>query len=312
MARREPSWEIVRGSDQFVFCITNDCYDRDYILDFIPQSDILSIRFIRSGELEVRSNAEDGLTASEHTASLHKMISGQTYELTIDKDQLLQSVTLHFPAESIWKEIGIEPGEVSLNLQETMSLSDHPNMKYFMSSAMSEIVISMVDCNLTGNLRRNYLSVKAKELLYLFVHRAQNNLTDQDSLDSALAKHKTKIFAAREALLENPARTPSIGVISKRVGLNRTTLQKGFKSIFGLSISDYSRENLMVMARNLLDDPSMSIAEIADELGYEHHTNFTAAFKKYHGYSPSAYRSMRMREVVDASSVPNNTQTDLS
>jgi AraC family transcriptional regulator, transcriptional activator of the genes for pyochelin and ferripyochelin receptors len=292
MARRQSSWEIVRGSDRFVFCIANDCHVNDFRLDFVPDSDILSLRFIRSGELALRSSIDGDVNVSAHMASLHKMIGGHSYELGIDKDQLLQSVTLHFPAEYIWNEIGLDPNDISLNLQKYILFSDELSMNYFMSTAMSEIVISMIDCKLTGNIRRNYLSVKAKELLYLFVHRAQNNAAGSDCIDFSLLKHKSKIFAAREVILKNLASSPSINEMSREVGLNRTTLQKGFKSIFGISISDYAREKLMAMARDLLDNLTLSIAEIADDLGYEHHTNFTAAFKKYHGYSPSFYRSM--------------------
>jgi AraC-like DNA-binding protein len=46
----------------------------------------------------------------------------------------------------------------------------------------------------------------------------------------------------------------------------------------------------MVRARELLRDRSLSIAEVAEAVGYNHPTNFTAAFRRYFNQLPKQMR----------------------
>lgn len=288
--RRQPSWEVVKNSDNFACCIVNEFYVSDYELDFISESDIFSLRFVRSGELVIKSGSGMGIVASEQTASLHKMVAGHSYELLIKKDQDLQSVTLHFPVQCFWDEIDLNPLDFSAEALKPASLNDKLNAKFFMSAAMSEIVASMVDCSLTGDLRKKFLSLKSKEILYLFIDK-MFSANIGNILEKSLQKHSSKIFLARDLISKKLSCDLSVAEISKSVGLNRTTLQRVFKEIFGISISDYARDIAMSAAREYLGDLNLSVAEVADALGYEHHSNFTAAFKKYYGYSPKDYRA---------------------
>lgn len=41
---------------------------------------------------------------------------------------------------------------------------------------------------------------------------------------------------------------------------------------------------------NVFTTKDLSIGQIADEIGYKNHSNFTAAFKRTYGYSPKKIR----------------------
>lgn len=289
LAKRQPSWEIVRGGNSFAICIANDHYAEDFRLPFAPESDILSLRFVRSGELVLQS-AGGEVSVSANTACLYKAVSGEIYDLVIKKERPLQSVTFHFPAERFIEEVGLNSQDLPQTFHDILALPQTVQASLRMTGAMNEAVMSMFVCDLAGNLRRKYMIAKAVELICLLTDEIGCRVEDSRLLEHGLLKHKDRFLMAREILDEKPTRVPAVDTIAKRVGLNRTTLRKGFKVVFGVSLSNYARDQLMKIARNLLLDRKRTISEISIRLGYEHHTNFTAAFKKYHGYSPRSFR----------------------
>ena len=53
------------------------------------------------------------------------------------------------------------------------------------------------------------------------------------------------------------------------------------------------------MALNLLENPSLGIAQIAYCLGYSEVSTFNHAFRRWVGQSPRDYRLNRLREQID-------------
>ncbi|MBQ2967685.1 MAG: helix-turn-helix transcriptional regulator [Clostridia bacterium] len=72
--------------------------------------------------------------------------------------------------------------------------------------------------------------------------------------------------------------------------IGKTQLCKIFKEHVGKSPMDYFADLKTESAKKLLQEKKMSVSEISDALGYSSVHNFSRAFKKYAGYSPSAYR----------------------
>jgi AraC-like DNA-binding protein len=72
-------------------------------------------------------------------------------------------------------------------------------------------------------------------------------------------------------------------------------LKRGFQETFGTVYALVVKEQ-MKKARELLfanhTNPPRSIADIAEAVGYEHATHFTAAFKKHFGELPRNLRTL--------------------
>jgi two-component system response regulator YesN len=70
-----------------------------------------------------------------------------------------------------------------------------------------------------------------------------------------------------------------------------------FRSIFkqqvGESFVEYLTGMRMAQARELLNDPSLKVTEIAGQVGYVDQHYFSICFKKYYGLTPSEYREWR-------------------
>ena len=57
-----------------------------------------------------------------------------------------------------------------------------------------------------------------------------------------------------------------------------------------MNFSDYIAQLRIQRAKELLEDETMSIQEIAEIVGYNDYFYFTKVFKKVQGISPSKYR----------------------
>jgi AraC-like DNA-binding protein len=66
-----------------------------------------------------------------------------------------------------------------------------------------------------------------------------------------------------------------------------------FKQSFGVTMADYCLERRVREAQQLLMEATLTIAQVAERVGYEHQSSFTAAFRGQVGMSPREYRRHR-------------------
>ena len=73
--------------------------------------------------------------------------------------------------------------------------------------------------------------------------------------------------------------------------MNATTLKRVFKEVYGETIAAHIKKHRMEAAAALpAQDTQDDIAAIAQAVGYESQSRFTAAFKETYGELPSEYR----------------------
>lgn len=78
--------------------------------------------------------------------------------------------------------------------------------------------------------------------------------------------------------------------IAQKCGITPTGLILKFKRVTGLSPVNYLIALRMSLARQLLQESSLNIAEIAIKCGYENAYYFSNAFKKHNNMSPTIYK----------------------
>lgn len=84
---------------------------------------------------------------------------------------------------------------------------------------------------------------------------------------------------------------PTIGELSRRVGVNECYLKKDFRDETGLSIGGYVRKLRMERARKLIESGQYSILQVSLFVGYSNPSHFSNAFKRFYGRLPSFYAS---------------------
>ena len=80
----------------------------------------------------------------------------------------------------------------------------------------------------------------------------------------------------------------SLQQLTRKFFINSFKLKHGFKQLFRNSVMRYVDEHKMNYARTRLQQGRIDVTDLADELGYKHYNNFSTAFKKRFGQSPSA------------------------
>jgi AraC-like DNA-binding protein len=98
---------------------------------------------------------------------------------------------------------------------------------------------------------------------------------------------------AIERLERDYRKPPCLAELAHEIGTNQNKLKAVFKEAFGLTMTDYCLERRMREAQQLLLEATLTIAQVAERVGYKHQSSFAAAFCSHVGMSPRRYRQHR-------------------
>lgn len=130
--------------------------------------------------------------------------------------------------------------------------------------------------------------MKVFQLILLILELSSKKLKNQR--ESIQAQNKINEI---KKIIKNSdfASIPTIKEICNIVKLSNYQVQKMFKDIEKISISEYIVKQKMHYAKELLEQGDMSILEIAYTVGYENPSKFSKVFKKYYGMLPSKFKN---------------------
>ncbi|MEE5993427.1 MAG: AraC family transcriptional regulator [Oscillospiraceae bacterium] len=87
-------------------------------------------------------------------------------------------------------------------------------------------------------------------------------------------------------------KTYTVEELSKISGMPSATLRKVFKAVYGVPIYQYMKGYKMkAAAAMLISEHQLHISEIAQRLGYDNSSKFSAAFRDVMGMTPQNYRN---------------------
>lgn len=139
--------------------------------------------------------------------------------------------------------------------------------------------MQLVVSNLSIKYHRNFFFSITKQLFRSKQHRVF--LLTLPSLNSAVSDLRQ----------HHPA-----WELAKEFSISETSLKNYFRGVYGQNISVYLREIRMNKAGELLATTRLSVAEIAEQVGYLNQSKFASVFKKQFGVSPLEYRRSRHLE----------------
>ncbi|MDF2958348.1 MAG: two-component system response regulator [Paenibacillus sp.] len=82
----------------------------------------------------------------------------------------------------------------------------------------------------------------------------------------------------------------SLQSVADELNLSVSYTSECIKEATGINFTQHVTNVRLGRAKELLEDPSCKIYEIAFQCGYADYAHFTKMFKKYYGYSPKEYR----------------------
>ena len=89
-------------------------------------------------------------------------------------------------------------------------------------------------------------------------------------------------------------RTQSAGDIALLLDADRRLLNDAFLLLTGMNLSTLIVEWRMMQAKDLLDDKSLSVQEVAYRCGFKQQKNLILAFRRRWGTTPQAYRTGKL------------------
>jgi AraC-like DNA-binding protein len=260
--------------------------------DLFPADDTLKFHIKLSGGSVLAFGKSEAISVEGPTAAmLHHPDGGPKIERTL-ADKEMVSVTVVVPREHFRRYLDDEHATwpEALSVDSRYGLDAAKLVMWRASASESSLVRGILQCPYTGTLRHLFLESKASEVVYRTLSRGDAGKHYEKARVRLSHRDRARLAQVREQLDGDLTQAPSLAALGRSVGLNRNKLCFGFRQVFGATIAEYCAERRMRRAREFLLETQMSISEIALSIGYSSTGNFSTAFQKRFGVSPSSVR----------------------
>ena len=104
---------------------------------------------------------------------------------------------------------------------------------------------------------------------------------------------------ARAVMHREPGKAWTLDILAREAGMSRSAFAQHFAERVGAPPIDYLTRWRMTQAELMLRDPSVSVAQVAEQMGYETEAAFRKAFKRIHGVGPGSIRRWFREKLID-------------
>ncbi|MFC1747857.1 AraC family transcriptional regulator [Pseudomonadota bacterium] len=132
---------------------------------------------------------------------------------------------------------------------------------------------------------------KLSEILFIHVVRSYMNKEQDKGFISALAD--SQIGKALSKVHEDPAQNWSVESLAKEAGMSRSAFAERFSRLVEMSPMQYLTHWRMTQANERFLTTEQSVAQVAEQCGYQSEPAFAKAFKKQFGYGPGQARKAK-------------------
>jgi len=231
---------------------------RDYLLFYVARG---AERFALSGKLR---DATEG--------SFVIYAPGEPQIHSTEYDGTSEFYFVHFDLSGELSELGLESSRI-YKAEASASTAEH-----------FEAIIN--ELQLKSELFGVVSAVKLTELLCLLKRRCGSERTKPQD-------EHGKIAYAVQYIHANYSSDEDLSALAAKCGMSKFHFLRRFSEVTGSSPIAYRNKLRLSHAKEMLEDMSLSVAEIADDVGYSSAAYFSDAFKREFGYSPIAARKKR-------------------
>ncbi|MBS0420002.1 MAG: helix-turn-helix transcriptional regulator [Proteobacteria bacterium] len=288
----EGYWELTQiGNDVYVI-VENFAY-RDPRAELIPGDGMIQFYFKLSGDLTLGVSRTEPLRLNRPSLLVYNQPPG------VDLDEWTAP-----GARERCVAITVRTGYLTDNFIDS-SLTTPRNLTSLVSGVPGEfkyrqlpLTVPMFDCAKrlvenphTGTLGLIYTQALTQELLCMAV-AAFGSLTETPTHEFS-ERDLRCLQKARAVLMKQFAPAPTIRQVARAAGMNDTYLKRSFKAVYGVTLFDFSVRCRMQHALMLLREQRMTVAQVAQAVGYSHQTSFATAFRRHFGMRPKELRTPR-------------------
>ena len=254
------------------------------------QPDQLEIFFCQGGCLL----AEDGSGLQQRIRSNAVVIFSDPCSVSaLRQEQPLDGVCLSVDRTAAESDFGEACERLHLALrtgQAERLLRRHRGCIHIPNTLWGRTMGAMLDLLPPGQ-RPGYCVLKSLELFYLLC--ARDEMLEQTACVSPNWRSLNRTISAMRSYMEDHLDEKlTITAMSRRFQISPTAFKSGFRSLYGQPVHNWLLEKRLEASTKLLLRTSMTVLQIAQEVGYESVGQFNVVFRRQYGVTPSQYRKM--------------------
>jgi len=288
----EGHWDFYQLGDDIYVVVCEFTYLQSHS-ERIPGEGLLEFHISLSGSLDLELNRPEPLHVDGPSLLIWNQPEGFDSEVSCAQGAHEKAMSLYckpsFIRESIIVDSSNTPELLNRLLsddQESISFSKVPLSLNIVNAANALYEIEHLQ-----PLGLLLMEAKVLELLYLILTNFDNLSHGED--ESYSSSDLQSFRNAHHLIAEQHCPPPTIAQIANEVGINKSKLTQGFKSVFGLTLFEFATECRMQTALKLLQESDEQVGLISEQLGYGHQTTFSAAFKNHFGFLPKDARKFK-------------------
>jgi AraC-like DNA-binding protein len=158
-----------------------------------------------------------------------------------------------------------------------------------LSAGLLYVAKSLLQNPFQHGIRLLHAEAKALEILCEVLSTADTGVMAHAPAASDAEVRQLEI--ARRLLCTQLSSPPRIEDIARTVGMSQSKLKRTFKSRYGVTLFAFGLEYRMRHALHLLRARRMTVEQVAQSVGYQHQTSFSAAFREHFGFRPRSART---------------------
>lgn len=155
----------------------------------------------------------------------------------------------------------------------------------------TSLLAATIDTPLSGEARALLYEARMLEMAAFAIEGMQNPVNYGGRVQTIRELDFAK--RARDQLARKYRCPPDLNSLASELGTNPNKLRAAFKAAYGVTMAEYCRDRRIREAQQLLLQPRLTIAQIAEMVGYQYPSGFAAAFSAHVGMTPRDYRKYR-------------------
>ncbi|WP_372784679.1 helix-turn-helix transcriptional regulator [Phenylobacterium sp.] len=281
-------FELRRPKDDVGYLIC-DGSSNTGINEELPGQECLTFKLQLAGAGEYHFGAGPDMTADGECLVVAHQPIGVVKRQVIPKAVQDRSVTVFFPRTANGGIAGCEVGSREVQAATAFLSQRLLFQRHEIPRAAVHCTAAILSLRRSPWAQERYKRAKTDELscLMLDFFLSQFRTTQDHGL---MDREVRRVQQARAIISERFDAPPSVADLSRSVGLNRTRLTAAFKAFYGETVGEAVQRERMACAQSLLSEGGHSVSEVAERCGYGHLSNFSLAYKAFHGVSPSVAR----------------------
>lgn len=272
--------------------------------------DLLLLRACVSTDCEYRPQAAPSWHFMLPALTLFTLPRGSDVDICIHPGRHQKTLTLVLDVHALQDHYGLAAEALPLALRRFLAgggMNAALEISLPLRPDAAALVHEVNHSRLGGALGRMQTLARAVELLALAAAAWNERSADSDvaagpGWAGLRGREAAMLAQARRILLERCAAPPSLQELAGQLGTNKNKLNQLFRSQLGTTPQAYALHRRIERAQALIAEGRLTLGQVAEAVGYQHHSSFTTAFRDQVGMSPRDF-SHQARCVPQAAAV---------